>query len=553
MKSALIISVVVWLNLPTAQASVDRISEQDESIVNSYQNDGPEHAVICNTLTYWDIQTCARDLIPLTRNGLPWGIADVKATQNHNQNSRQQKITVNDPLDPINHVCEVFKNFVKCVDQHGIANECLLSGDGVLFRAHTVFTFICPKKSTDLLHDLRCLTESRVVDLLVFHLANEAGSHIDKMAQGIVNALFSFLDGGMLMASYYMSPPALDMIVSCGFICLPESVLSKDVPIIISRRCGSRAADVVRDFYFYYCTRFNTFLGKTGFSINICDKKTKGSLINNQRHSSAPPDSGGPAISSRSFDTFLEDNSPGTAMDTIFGQLLKASIKNIPEKEFCYALSAFSATFEACLFLSYDKSGKGLFNVLQFAHSMMLPVATFPDSSSIRMFRSCWKILQQTCGANSSYYEYNYRVLSGSRNIQRMMDNLTCEWQDMLIRHYIEASEHGNIWPTGWNAPERPLFLSTGIQTLGRYGNSLSLLVQVLSSGINEISAKCGVLAGNRINMFYQRLKYNWYNVLKLQYLYAETHYFPAELYAYHIRPAITHTNTQSKPPQDTV
>ncbi len=56
--------------------------------------------------------------------------------------------------------------------------------------------------------------------------------------------------------------------------------------------------------------------------------------------------------------------------------------------------------------------------------------------------------LRQICGTNATYLDYEYHVSAGSRLIQSVMDNLTCEWQDMLLQYYLEAAEHGNIWPT---------------------------------------------------------------------------------------------------------
>ncbi len=60
-------------------------------------------------------------------------------------------------------------------------------------------------RSTDLFHSLRCLQETWVLDLMVFHLANKPGTHIDDMTQGTVNALFKFLDSNLLKSTYYIN------------------------------------------------------------------------------------------------------------------------------------------------------------------------------------------------------------------------------------------------------------------------------------------------------------------------------------------------------------
>ncbi len=80
-----------------------------------------------------------------------------------------------------------------------------------MFILHTFVTFICNERprSIDLLHSLQCLTESRVLDLLVFYLANKPGTHIDDMAQGTVNALFSLLNSSELILKYGGEPFAV--------------------------------------------------------------------------------------------------------------------------------------------------------------------------------------------------------------------------------------------------------------------------------------------------------------------------------------------------------
>ena len=135
-------------------------------------------------------------------------------------------------------------------------------------------------------------------------------------------------------------------------------------------------------------------------------------------------------------------------------------------------------------------------------------------------FSYCWNLLQQICGHNASYDEYNYLVSTGSRQIHEVMDNLTCKWQDMLIRHYIAASEGGNIWPTGYNVPAGPMFLSRADYTFGDFHNSImsmSDLSFVLDAGIKEILARCNKTSAKQLRLFYHRLNYFLYDELKLQ------------------------------------
>lgn len=112
-------------------------------------------------------------------------------TQNQVGNQQKQRCILGDPLDPINYVCHVFGNFLRCLNPKPI--ECWLSGTAIAFKVRTFFTFICHirPRISDLLHSLQCLKESRVLDLLGFYLANRPGTHIDDMVQGTVNAVFT--------------------------------------------------------------------------------------------------------------------------------------------------------------------------------------------------------------------------------------------------------------------------------------------------------------------------------------------------------------------------
>ena len=490
------------------------------TIGDAYLSHGRTQDAMCTPETVRVVIQCAKDLLPLDRNGFPWGpvVMTDHELQNEIRNRQKQNGDLRDPLDRINYVCDVFGDFIRCLDQHAIKRECLLTGSYETFRVHTVFQFICnvQPRSSNLLHSLQCLKESRVLDLLVFYLADRPGTHTEDMAQGTVNAFFRFLNSAGLVFNYGIHPLLMGGVVSYGLICLPESVISQDISFIVDRKCGSYTADLVRDFYLYFRTRFNHLLNKIGFPTNICDKDPR---ITDRLYAAADNKESGGTLS-RLFDQFLEENSPGTAMDTVYGHFLRSVIKTIPDREFCDPFGALIPSFRACFLLSYDPSGKARFNVMLYAHAVSpVPYAPFPDSSSLNIFGACWNILQQTCGANASYYDYKYRVSAGSRKIQRLMDNLTCEWQDTLIQKYIEASEHGNIWPTGMNAPARPMCLSRGYITFGSLANSMSDLLSVVNRGVKEIASRCSMASAKRIIEFYDRLKYGWYNQIKLIYI----------------------------------
>ncbi len=526
MRTSLILSVLVWYSLHLSQAAVEQNRDAGRKhIGEEYWSHGKPQDSICTRPMFQDILQCEKDILPFVANGFPWSLPSVSKIPNKLRNQQMKRGNFGDSLDPINHMCEVFDDFSRCLDQHAIPTECLLIRDGSGFEISVVFQFLChiQPRSINLLHSLQCLKETRVVDLLVLHLADRTGTHLDDMAQGTVNAFFRFLQSPEVWLKYSTNPGILYIVTGLRLICLPESVISHDVSFIIERKCGSHAAYLVRDYYFYVRTRFNSVLGTMGFRTNICDKEIRrnttigGVFV-------APDDTKSDGVFTRSIDQFFKENSPGTAMDTAWGRLLRMLMANTPEEKFCDPLVYLTGAYQACLFLSFDPSGKAMFNVLQFAHSTKgIYFTPFPDSSSLKLFRSCWNLMEQMCGPNTTYLEYFYHASAGSREIQRMMDNLTCEWQDMLIRLYIEASEHGNLWPSTVNANQAPMFLSSGNYPYGSLTNSMSDLISVLSPGVKEISAKCSMASAERIKLFYQRLKYYLYIEIKLANLWRDS------------------------------
>ncbi len=538
MKPILGIIVLVWFSLHLGQAAVEHnpVVGQETYIYNVIPSHKSPEDRICTLEIMLKEEECANKLGVLLRNGFPWAMANMRGTQNETRNQHKQRRTLRDPLDPINYVCQVFGDFRRCLGP--IPRECWVSATGIVFRFHTFLTFIChiQPRSIDLLHSLRCLKERRTLELLVLYLANRSGTHIDDMTQGTVNALFKLLNSSELIMKYSANALTVGSNLVVGYVCLPESVITHDVSFIIDRKCGAHAAGLVRDYYLFYRTRLSSVFSKMGFPTNICDKETRRNPTLDRVYA-APDYAENDGTLRRHFYQFLDENSPGTGMDTAFGAFLRNGIKTVPDRDFCDPTAALSAPTQACLLLSYDTSGRARFNILQYAHSVHeVAFEPFPDSSSLKMFHSCWNLLQQICGHNMTYYEYSYRVSAGSREIQRMMDNLTCEWQDMLMGHYIEASEHGNIWPTTLNAPDNPMFLSSGRFTFGSLTNSLSDLLSVVSRGVKEISAKCGMASAKRIRFFYARLQYDFYDIIQLMNM-MKNKYSPGQIY--HLPPCM--------------
>ncbi len=245
MKPSLGIIVLVWFGLHLGQAAVGHnpVSGQEAYIYNGLPSHKSPEDELCTLEIMLKEKECVKKIRLLLINGFPWAMHNMRGTQNQIRNQHKQRSTLRDPLDPINYVCQAFGDFCGCLGP--IPRECWLSSNGgIVFRVHTFLTFICHirPRSIDLLHSLQCLKESRVLDLLVFYLANNPGTHIDDMAQGTVNALFKLLNSSELILKYSGNALAVSSDLVFGYVCLPESVITHDISFIINRKCGADAA-----------------------------------------------------------------------------------------------------------------------------------------------------------------------------------------------------------------------------------------------------------------------------------------------------------------------
>ncbi len=483
---------------------------------------GSEIPIICDERTGQEIKKCLRSLYPSIASGFPWGGGDDKIAQDPHLRTVSNN-TIGDPLDPINYACRAFDDFDACLQLHSINKLCLLGGHGDL-RPYATFSYVCrvEARTLDVVHSLRCLDDTRVLDLLIFHLADEYGTDaVTQLGRGTVNALFRFLNNYDLMASYFVNPISLFMDFVEELICLPQRTLYQQVASLIADRCGSHAEDLVKGYYRYVRKFVAKLLNGAGITESVCEKSQNDGDKKSSRERQVINDriwENHTKPSRESFQKFLDQYSPGTALGTVYGRYVRQLIKEMPPANFCRSVLDIDLLYQPCSLLSLDEIGKGTFDVLQFAHSMRFPFTTAGQRGRMNVFRFCWVLLQQICGPEARYVAYNYAVTEGSWHIQSVMEDLPCEWQDMLIRRYIQASEKGNIWPTGYNAPGRPMFLSPGIYSFGSITRSMSDLVQTLGEGVREISGKCGKRSGRAVDAFYQRVKYYLYNILQFYY-----------------------------------
>ncbi len=98
----------------------------------------------------------------------------------------------------------------------------------------------------------------------------------------------------------------------------------------------------------------------------------------------------------------------------------------------------------------------------------------------------------------------------------RCCSGLSCTLQDTLLKSYIARSESGNIWPTAYNAPLRPMLLQPGIYTFSSLTRSFSDLAHDLRPGVLSVSRRCGGQLARSIEMLLLELSYYYYDLLNL-------------------------------------
>ncbi len=140
------------------------------------------------------------------------------------------------------------------------------------------------------------------------------------------------------------------------------------------------------------------------------------------------------------FHRLLEMATPGTALDTVYGQLaLVPYLQSLPGDELCTTVPAFLA-YTACVLSSDSKSEMTQFNILQFAQRIIPVPYHGSHCNRLEQFTACWNLLQQICGPKVQGLEQHATLLVEGCKIQMEMDTTGCHWQDMLLSHYIQAS-----------------------------------------------------------------------------------------------------------------
>ncbi len=354
---------------------------------------------------------------------------------------------------------------------------------------HIDLQFICHQKLQDeqeenLIHSLQCLPDSRLLEMLYFHIANRcSGMNIlDDIMRRYKNAYFYSLS---------ITPPGQKASIP-QLYCLPKSIISTCIRDIVQDHCGKMTAMFVQNYLVYLQDWYGQALRSAGLNANICDSDSSSDFA-----PSSPPIPSG--YKKLGISRLLKNTSPGTALDTVTGRFLQTYLGDLSEEELCTTYNVYEAYY-ACVMSSDDKAEKSKFNILQFAHQINPVITHGTLCSRLHAFTACWHLLQQICGPNVRGLELYATLLVEGCKIQSELDKLGCHWQDMLLGYYINASRV-TVFPVTPNCLVNTMSLKDSYYaSFNSVLDDLDTVISLLQPGVQEISRKCGICIKSFLN-----------------------------------------------------
>ncbi len=472
----------------------------DNKSANSYDRpkNGHNVTVHCedwNVLRKTAFQ-CQRGIREVITYGYPWLRYPSQRKSRNDPNITVTTKPLNDALDSLDHVCNIHDRSSRCLMESGIPTYCLGTpiGDNAEIDIQMIFQFICHHRRRDetLVRSLQCLRETRVMAVLYFHIANRCGGFdiLDTIMRRDKNEHFYILD----------IRPYWEMAIVPGQYCLQRSLITSCVRNVVESSCGTMTADFVQNFMIYMQDQYGHDLQSVGLSANICEQD-----VTFDKAFSRPPISAG--YITLDISRLLGSIAPGTALDTVLGRYLLGYLHGLSVEELCNIHNTYAA-YGTCVMSADDKSEKSKFNIVQYAHQI------FPDEyhgtqcSRLVQFQACWNMLQEICGPQVRGLEQHATLLVEGCKIQSALDATGCHWQDMLLRHYIQASRV-TVWPLSFGRSTNPLFLETSkYDSLNSVSDDLETVITRLQPGIREISDKCGPHPANELRVLFNKLRF---------------------------------------------
>ncbi len=276
------------------------------------------------------------------------------------------------------------------------------------------------------------------------------------------------------------------------------------------------SADLVQHYLFYLQDWFRQALQSAGLGSNICD-----SDISSNGFSSRPRIQ--PGRTNPGIVRVLDITAPGTALDTVYGKYIMEYLHRLSLVELCTTENVFAA-YIACVMSSDDKSEKGKFNILQFAHQALPINYHGAQCSRLDHFTECWNLLHGICGSKVRGLEQHATLSMESCKIQSEMDTYGCHWQDMLLQHYINANRV-TVWPLVAQCLRNPMTLDNAhYSTFNSVMDDLNTANSLLQRGVDEISKICGSQPAKRLSFLLNKLRYLQRDAIKKLLLLNDVH-----------------------------
>ena len=284
-------------------------------------------------------------------------------------------------------------------------------------------------------------------------------------------------------------------------VCMRRPVVSTCIRGIVEGPCGTMTADLVENYLGYIQDWYSQALQSAGLNFNICDGETIPKMV----LSRLPIPSGRTKLG---FSRLVEITAPGTALYTVWGKTLLASVQNMSKADFCTTGNVWVA-YLACIMSADDRSEKSKFNILQFPQQMAPIYPGLTRCSRLKEFTACWNLLQKTCGARVHALAQHATLTVECCEIQSQMDTDGCHWQDMLLPHYLKASRV-TVWPLASQCLNNPMHLESCFPGLSFNGimRELDTVISLLHPGVEEISRKCGSRPAKHLGALLNKIHY---------------------------------------------
>ncbi len=457
----------------------------------------------CPLGTEEKIARCAADLDEVVRMGYTWS-RRVSAI------SGDAPYLMGDPLDNLDHICQLFSRFQDCIRLHKIIDYCLMLPPNPKLGLKVAFDFICnvAPRNFNTVHSLQCFKDTKLMSSFDLHLGKECLdglATLNNQTRVYKRAFFYKLD---IPAAFYkgINPPHI-----LNSLCLPKLVVHGCVKEIVERTCGKLSTGVAVQFIEFQNKLFASALLQVGLS-PVCDAgqmpqgvsvptptRTSFGNLTLRLHGLHDP---GPELVK-----IASQESAGTALDTVFGRRLLQYVRKVHNSTNRCGLNLLYEHYQVCHFFSINTTEPPRYNILQSGHRILGNNLAFgTQCSRLQELVACWNVQKQVCGPATRGFEHDLILQIESCNIQQYMESIKCDWQGTMFQFYINASRHTD-WPLGIQSGN-PLYLDRVTCKLPEVIQSLQHFIYLLDAGIERIVSRCGQGAADRLLEVYRKLNY---------------------------------------------